>query len=377
MKIVYCLPSTYLLGGVERIVSSKANLLSEMGHEVSIVTTDQQGKRPYFKINDNIKCYDLGVNYCLNNQCTFIKKLFYFFYNFYQHKRRLKNLLMDLKADIVISTFRTEMGFLSKIKDGSKKIVEFHVCRPMFRITRRKGVMGYVDDFMMSKMIHSLRKYDRFVVLSQEDAQNWKELNNISVINNFYSKDFTVKAKLEEHRVISIGRYEYQKGYDRLINAWALIAQQVPDWTLHIFGEGSLRPVLTKQIKELHLENSVFLDGATNNVGKELLDSSIVAFSSHYEGFPMSIIEVESAGLPVISFDAPCGPKDIIRDGEDGFLVKDGDVEGLGKRLLSLMQNDGLRKEMGEKAFENSKRFTPEVIMPQWISLFETILKKK
>lgn len=377
MKIVYCLPSTYLLGGVERIVSSKANLLSEMGHDVSIVTTDQQGKRPYFKINDNIKCYDLGINYCLNSQRSLIKKFFYFFYNFYQHKRRLKKLLVELRVDIVISTFRTEMGFLPSIKDGSKKIVEFHVCKPMFRITRRKGLMGYVDDFMMPKMIHSLRKYDRFVVLSHEDARNWKELNNVSVINNFCSKDFTVKAKLEEHRVISIGRYEYQKGYDRLINAWALIAQQVPGWTLHIVGEGSLRSVLAKQIQDLHLENSVFLDGAMNDINKELSKSSIVAFTSNYEGFPMAIVEVESAGLPVVSFDAPCGPKDIIRDGEDGFLVKNGDIEGLGKRLLSLMQDDGLRKKMGEKAFENSKRFTPEVIMPQWISLFETILKKK
>lgn len=121
-----------------------------------------------------------------------------------------------------------------------------------------------------------------------------------------------------------MGRYEYQKGYDRLINAWALIAKQVPDWTLHIFGEGSLRPVLTKQIYDLNLEKSVFLDGATNNVGKELSESSIVAFTSNYEGFPMAIVEVESAGLPVVSFDAPCGPKDIIRDGEDGFLVKMG-----------------------------------------------------
>ncbi len=376
MKIVYCLPSTCLLGGVERIVSSKANLLSEMGYDVSIVTTDQQGKQPYFKINNNIKCYDLGINYCLNGQRNFIKKLFYFFYNFYQHKKRLKKLLFELRADIVISTFRTEMGFLPKIKDGSKKIVEFHVCRPMFRITRRNGIMGYVDDFMMPKMIHSLRKYDRFVVLSHEDALNWKELNNISVINNFYSKDFAVKAKLEEHRVISVGRYEYQKGYDRLINAWALIAKQVPDWTLHIFGEGSLRPMLTKQIYDLNLEKSVFLDGATNDVGKELSKSSIVAFTSNYEGFPMAIIEVESAGLPVVSFDAPCGPKDIIRDGEDGFLVKNGDIEDFGKKLLYLMRDEKLRKKMGEKAFENSKRFTQENIIPQWISLFETILKK-
>ena len=283
---------------------------------------------------------------------------------------------MELKADIVISTFRTEMGFLPKIKDGSKKIVESHVCRPMFHIARRKGLMGYVDKFMMPKMIHSLRKYDRFVVLSQEDAQNWKELNNVSVINNVCTLNITERARLEEHRVISVGRYEYPKGYDRLINAWALIVQQVHDWTLHIFGEGSLRPVLTKQIKDLHLEKSVYLDGATHNIGKELSNSSIVAFTSNYEGFPMAIIEAESAGLPVISFDTPCGPKDIIRDGEDGFLVKNGDIESLSKQLLSLMQNDELRKAMGEKAFENSKRFTPESIMPQWVSLFETILEE-
>ncbi len=376
MKIVYCLPSTFLLGGVERIISSKANLLAEMGYDVSIITTDQQGRQPYFKINDNIKCYDLGINYCLNSRRSFIKKLFYFFYNSYQHKRRLKKLLMELKADIVISTFRTEMGFLPKIKDGSKKIVESHVCRPMFHIARRKGLMGYVDKFMMPKMIHSLRKYDRFVVLSQEDAQNWKELNNVSVINNVCTLNITERARLEEHRVISVGRYEYPKGYDRLINAWALIVQQVHDWTLHIFGEGSLRPVLTKQIKDLHLEKSVYLDGATHNIGKELSNSSIVAFTSNYEGFPMAIIEAESAGLPVISFDTPCGPKDIIRDGEDGFLVKNGDIESLSKQLLSLMQNDELRKAMGEKAFENSKRFTPESIMPQWVSLFETILEE-
>ena len=377
MKIIYCIPSIYCMGGVERIISGKANMLTEMGHDVSIITTDQQGRPPYFKINDKIKCYDLGINYSENKRRGLIKKLFYFFYNSYLHKKRLEKLLIELRADIVISTFFNEMAFLPQIKDGSKKIVEFHFSRPMFRITRRKNIMGYVDKFMMSQNIKTLRKYDRFVVLSQEDAQNWKELNNVSVINNVCTIGIVERAKLEEHRVISVGRYEFQKGFDRLINSWALIAQQVPDWTLHIFGEGSLRPVLTKQIQDLHLENSVFLDGATNDINKELSKSSIVAFTSNYEGFPMAIIEVESAGLPVVSFDAPCGPKDIIRDGEDGFLVKNGDVKSLSERLLSLMQNYELRKEMGEKAFENSKRFTPEVIMPQWISLFETILKKQ
>lgn len=364
------------MGGLERIISCKANIFAEMGYDVIIITTDQQGKQPYFKISDKIKCYDLGINFDKNQKRRFIKKVFYFFYNSYRHKKRLKKLLMDLKADIVISTFFSEMGILPRIKDGSKKIVEFHFSRPMFRFTRRKGVMGYIDDFMMHQIIHSLRKYDRFVVLSNEDADNWKELNNISVINNICTIEIVETAKLEDHRVISVGRYEYPKGFDRLINAWALIAKRVPGWSLHIFGEGSLRPALTEQIKVLHLENSVFLDGASNDIGKELSKSSIAVFSSIYEGFLMAIVEAESAGLPIVSFDTSCGPKDIIRDGEDGFLVKNGDIESLGERLLTLMQDDGLRKEMGAKAFENSKRFTPEVIMPQWLSLFETILKE-
>lgn len=376
MKIVYCLPSTYRMGGIERIVSGKANMFAEMGYDVIIITTDQQGKQPYFKISDKIKCYDLGINFDKNQRRRFIKKIFYYFYNAYLHKNRLKKLLMGLKADIVISTFFSEMGILPQIKDGSKKIVEFHFSRPMFRFTRRKGIKGYIDDFMMHQIIHSLRKYDRFVVLSKEDANNWKELTNVSVINNFCTIEIAERAKLNERCVISVGRYESPKSFDRLINAWALIAQQVPGWSLHIFGEGRLRPILTKQIKDLNLGQSVFLDGASNDVGKELLKSSIAVFSSIYEGFLIAIVEAESAGLPVVSFDAPCGPKDIIRDGEDGFLVKNGDIESLGERLLTLMQDDGLRKKMGAKAYENSKRFTPEVIMSQWISLFETILKK-
>lgn len=376
MKIVYCLPSTYRMGGVERIISGKANMLSEMGYDVSIITTDQQGKQPYFKIKDKVMCYDLAINYSQNKQRSFIKKLFYFFYNPYLHEKRLKKLLMELKADIVISTFFNEMSILPQIKDGSKKIVEFHFCRPMFCFTKRKGLLGYVDDFMMYKNIRTLQKYDRFVVLSQEDAQNWKELKNVAVINNVCTIEIVERAKLKERRVISVGRYESPKGFDRLINAWALITQQVPGWTLHIFGEGSLRPILTKQIKDLHLESSVFLDGISDNIGKELSNSSIATFTSIHEGFLMAIVEAESVGLPVVSFDTPCGPKDIIRDGEDGFLVKNGDIETFGKQLLSLMQNDGLRERMGEKAIENSKRFTQEAIIPQWISLFETVLKK-
>lgn len=376
MKIVYCLPSTFRMGGVERIISSKVNMLSEMGHDVSIITTDQQGRQPYFKISDKVNCYDLRINYDKNRGRGFIKKLFYFFYNTYLHKKRLSQLLKKkLRADIVISTLFNEVALLPQIKDGSKKIVEFHFSRAISHYTRRSGLVGYILSLVDRSSYKILGKYDRFVVLSDEDADNWKELNNVSVINNFCTIDIDGRAKLEEHRVISIGRYEFQKGFDRLISAWFLISKQKPDWTLHIVGEGSMRPMLTEQIKKMGLENSVFLDGASSNIDVELLKSSVAVFTSIYEGFLMAIVEAESAGVPVVSFDSPCGPKDIIRDGEDGFLVANGDIQELGQKLLLLMSDCELRKKMGDKALDNSRRFTKKKIMSQWITLFNDVLK--
>lgn len=376
MKIVYCLPSTWRLGGIERIISLKANFLSNIGHEVVIITTDQRGQQPYFHLNEEVICYDLDINYDKNRDRCFVEKFISFFYNSYIHRKRLNQLLLKLKPDIVISTFFNEMPILPFLKDGSKKIAEIHFSRNLFYYSRRSGIMGYIDDFSLVKSIRLLRKYSRFVVLSEEDAYNWRELNNVEIINNACALKILERANLKDKRVIAVGRYEPQKGFDRLIRAWSLISKDVSDWTLHIVGEGSLRPALTKQIKELGLESSVFLDGATKNVVNEYLKSSIGAFTSYFEGFLMALVEAESVGLPVVSFDTPCGPKDIVKNGKDGFLILNGDIKEFGGKLLMLIKNNDLRENMGQKAFENSKRFTEENIMRQWITLFETVLKE-
>lgn len=334
MKIIYCIPQLYRLGGMERIVSIKMNLLVKEGYDVSVITTDQ-GNRPfYFELDKRIKHYDLNINYEQNTGNRLIKKFFLLLYKYYNHKRRLESLLFVLKADIVISTFSDEMFILPYIKDGSKKIVEFHFCRNMFKLLSQKGIFHLIDIFKSKRRIRSLKKFDSFVCLSNEDAQNWTELNNVEVIYNISPLKFSSKATLKEHRVISVGRYSYQKGYDRLINAWALISKEIPeDWTLHIVGEGCLRQELTDQIKRLGLENSVFLDGVSENISKDYLSSSIAVFTSHYEGFLLALAEAESAGVPVVSFDTPCGPKDIIEDGKDGFLVPNGDISQIAKKI--------------------------------------------
>ena len=374
MKIIYCIPQLYRLGGMERIVSIKMNLLVKEGYDVSVITTDQ-GNRPfYFELDKRIKHYDLNINYEQNTGNRLIKKFFLLLYKYYIHRRRLESLLFVLKADIVISTFSDEMFILPYIKDGSKKIVEFHFCRNMFKLLSQKGIFHLIDIFKSKRRIRSLKKFDSFVCLSNEDAQNWTELNNVEVIYNISPLKFSSKATLKEHRVISVGRYSYQKGYDRLINAWALISKEIPeDWTLHIVGEGCLRQELTDQIKRLGLENSVFLDGVSENISKDYLSSSIAVFTSHYEGFLLALAEAESAGVPVVSFDTPCGPKDIIEDGKDGFLVPNGDISQIAKKIYLLIQDEKLRTIMGRNAYENSKRFNENIIIPQWISLFDRV----
>ena len=149
------------------------------------------------------------------------------------------------------------------------------------------------------------------------------------------------------------------------------------DWTLHIVGEGELQQALQCQIDELNLHDSVFLDGPSSYIQEKYLESSILALSSYHEGLPMVILEAESLGVPVVSFACPCGPRDIIRDEEDGFLVPNGDVQQLADRLMELMKDETKRKEMGRKAFLNSRRFSEEAIMDKWMDLFNQLTKKE
>lgn len=375
MRIVYCIPSMYRLGGIERIISRKANLLVSRGFDVCIITTDQSGRPFYFEIDERIKHYDLNINYERNRNRNILSKIFFFFYNKYLHKRRLRKILLELKADVVISTFFNELGILPEINDGSIKLVEFHFSRYMFSVNKRSGIFRIIDDYMMKLFPKILSKYSRFVVLSHEDAKSWIELDNVVVINNMCPIKIPLTSKLINKKVISVGRYEKPKGFDKLIKAWSKISEQVPCWELHIVGDGSLRSLLEKQIKEYGLENSVFLNGVSSDMGKEYLKSSIAVFTSNYEGFLMALVEAESAGVPVVSFKTPCGPNDIINNGTDGFLVENGDIDGIAEKLLILIKNEKLRKEMGKRAFENSRRFSEERIISQWISLFEEVVK--
>jgi len=218
-----------------------------------------------------------------------------------------------------------------------------------------------------------LKKYDRIVVLTQEDKErNWRPWKNVSVIPN-PAPPSSRHASLIPKRIIAIGRLTYQKNFSSLIRAFAIVGQQFPDWSLDIFGEGEEREALSSEIRSLGLNSSIRLMGKASDVPGILPDYSIFAMSSRFEGFPLVLVEALSCGLPVVSYACPCGPKDIIRDGVEGFLVPPGDEILLAERLCRLIKEENLRKRMGGAALERANVFSIEKIIPLWMSLFEEL----
>ena len=376
MKIVYCIAGTYNSGGMERVLANKANALVKAGHEVVVVTTDQRGQQSFFPFDDAIKSYDLDVNYEVNNGKSFLNKLLHYPIKQWQHKKRLTHLLKDLKADVVVSMFCNDAGFLPKIKDGSHKVLEIHFSRFKRLQYGRKGLWKWADRWRSYTDKKTVARFERFVVLTEEDKGYWGDLFNMVVIPNARTFNVDTPAALDNKQVIAVGRYSYQKGLDRLLDAWKIVCQKIPDWKLCLVGDGELRGELEKQIERLGLQDSVVLGRAVTNMLSVYKKSSILALSSHYEGLPMVLLEAQAAGLPIVSFACKCGPKDIITDGKDGFLVEEGDVENLAEKLLALIENEDLRKSMGLAAYENSKHFSEEEIMKKWLELFTELCAK-
>lgn len=373
MKIIYSIGATHNSGGMERVLANKANYLVEKGYEVIIVTTDQQDKPPFFELNSSIRQYDLNINYSANNGKGIWNKLLFFPWKQWKHRARLKKLLGEQKADIVVSMFDGDASFLWKTKDGSRKVLEIHFSRYKRLQYNRSGLWKWVDKYRTKQDEAIARKYDRFVVLTEEDRQYWGELPNIRVIPNANTFETKEAASLENPRAIAVGRLEEQKGFEDMIRAWQHVYSHYPEWKLSIFGQGSLRQKLLDLIESLSLKNVVSLENPVSDIKNKYLDSSILLMTSRYEGLPMSLLEAQCCGLPMVSYTCKCGPRDIIRDGKNGYLIPEGDIQLFAEKVNKIIENQALRKEMGKQGKELSVNFQEDRIMGLWESLFKEL----
>jgi glycosyltransferase involved in cell wall biosynthesis len=379
LKLVYLTPALYMAGGVERVLTLKANYFAEhFGYDVTIILTEGKGKSPFYPLSDRIKVVNLDIGFEQLWNCSFLKKIFVYLKKQRQYKKDLTAELMKLCPDITVSLLRREINFLIGIKDGSKKIGELHVNRLNYRNFEANDtnfIKQLFAKLWMSSLVKQLKRLDRFVVLTEEDMLAWPELQNVSVIPDPLSFVPTAQSSLSVKRVIAVGRYVYQKGFDLLLQAWAKIERQCPDWMLVVYGDGDRAPY-EQMMRNLGIDTSrCLLNGPTTDIQREYVNSSLFVFTSRFEGFGMVLVEAMACGLPVLSFACPCGPKDIVRDGEDGFLVENGNIDELVQQLMKLMVDHRLRTAFARHAQQNAQRFNIEQTALRWKSVFESCVK--
>ena len=376
-KRVFCTPALYMAGGVERVLTLKANYFAEhFGYNVTIILTEGKDKPLFYPLSDKVKVVNLNIGFEKLWTSSFIKKIFVYLKKQRLYKKLLKQELMRIRPDITISLLRREINFLTSIKDGSKKIGELHVNRSNYRNFEQGDtnlLKNLFSKLWMSNLVSNLKRLDKFVVLTEEDHQNWPELDNVVVIPDPLTFSSSTYSPLTEKRVIAVGRYVYQKGFDLLLKSWAIVEKKCPDWVLTIIGQGE-RLQYDALVDELNIDRSrCKLFGPTERIQDEYMSSSFLVMSSRFEGFGMVLVEAMACGLPVISFDCPCGPKDIIQNHIDGILVEKGNIEKLAEAIIWMIQHPEKCKVMAIKAVDNVQRFKIDQIAEQWKSLFESL----
>lgn len=378
LKIAYITPQLYTADGVARVLTMKANYFAEkFNYDITIILTEGKNKPIFYQLSDKIHVVNLDLNFEEIWHQPFLKKVFIYLNKQRKYKQLLTKELMRLRPDISVTLLRREINFINEIKDGSKKIGEMHILKSHFRNFEKNQTNAFKELFSKYwnyRLIGKLRKLERMIVLTEKDRKAWTELDNVLAIPNPLS--FTPRAisPLTEKRVVAVGRYYQEKGFDLLLESWAKIYKTHPEWRLEIFGDGDKTTYEEIRDKLGIPATSCKLNGRTNNIEHEYINSSIFVCSSRFEGFGMVLVEAMACGLGVVSFDCPWGPSSILANGEDGILVENENTELLADAIISLMDNPEKLSTLAKNATVNVQRFQMDIIAHQWKELFENLV---
>ena len=386
MKIVYFFPNLKDSAGTERMLNVKANYLADvLHHEVTIITYRQFDDPIFFEFSDKIKFEHFNIP----DPTSQLKGLGYWkkrelYTNFMQtYRRKVEDYLTQNPTDIAISMyFGAEHKFLPLLKDGSKKLMEYHFHFDIMPFSKNLKAEWSVRNFRMkiqTKLFQrTLNKYDKIIVLTEQDQQEWeKYFDNITNIPNPITIQ-PIQADPQLKKVLAVGRFTYQKGFNYLIDAWAIINKDFPNWELNIYGSGELEEEFINQIKRLNLEKSIHIYPPRKDINRVFSQHSIYALSSRFEGFPLVLIESLASGLTPVAFECKNGPKQMMGDSRlKDFLVQPFDVKEFAEKLKILMENESLRTEMSKEAVNVSKRYELIPIMELWQETFSHLIKKQ
>lgn len=352
-KIAILISDITQSAGTERAVTNLCNSLAEINNDqVYIISVySKPGDTPFYNINSKVKVLHLNHSYGENR----FKRLMVYL----KLRSQIKKIINEENIEVILGTIHAYNILLSTLKRVIRigcEHLNYNSCPSVIRPIRKKAY----------------KKLDYVVLLTKQDAEHYKFLdaNKVRVIPNITSFERDKQAELTYHRIIMVGRLAPQKGYDILVDIISNIKNKMNDWIIDIYGKGEDKELIVKQIEERGLQNIIKVHSPVSNVRDKMMESSIYLMTSRNEGLPMVLIEAQSCGLPIVAFDCPEGPREIVTDNEDGFLIKNFDKDLLGDRLVELIVNIDKRKEFGNKAFDSSKRFSPDEIVAKWSDLF-------
>lgn len=381
MRLIYFHDAIARLGGVERIFIDKMNYLADKeGLDIYLITTCQGNHKLAYPLSEKVKHVDISVRFHTIYQYLLFKRMYMKWQMNRLLKKRLNEITNKINPDIIITTSYYGAATICNLKCKAKKIIESHVSKNFTGINdgiKRNFISKIYSKWKQQKICKTIeKKSDIIVTLTQGDADNWNT-KNVVVIPNIVDLKNTDYSQHTEKTAIFAGRFTYQKGLDRMLEAWKIVVSKRNDWILKLVGEGEQKEYLRQQCQKLGITDNVIFAPATKNIEKEYINSSLFLFTSRYEGFGLVLVEAMQCGVTCVSFDCPYGPSDIIDNGINGYLIENGNVEEFAKATLKFIENDELRKKMGKAAIEKSKQYLPENIMPKWIELFNRLQNEK
>ena len=372
-----------MLAGTERAVSLKINWLASHGYRVVLVTYEQGSHPIILPLHPDVIVEDLKTPFFVIRKYSLFRRVFKFLRLKLIFRSRLRSVLEKIRPDIVLTTaYSLEVvKELFEVHANSKLIIESH--ETCSSVIKEYAYKSHSFMLLLAKLydkynLKYVNRFDRMVTLTQGDAKEWRKhiFAQIEVIPNpltDYPFSLREKSANTSFRIISAGRLEEVKGFDRLVKAFAMIEEKCPKWHVDIFGKGSCEGELRKLISSYHLENRIKILPPTNNIYSEYLNSDFYVLTSYHEGLGMVLLEAMACGIPCVSFDCDYGPKEVIDDRNTGLLVENGNVKKLSQSILWMIEHHDERIQMGENARKVVKRYQIDGIMQLWVDLFNRI----
>lgn len=357
MRICIIADQIYKSGGIERVLSHRVHHWLNDGHQVHLITSENDENKSYFLYDPRMIHHDIlggfDKSVSLFSPANLILASKYFF--------KLKKRIDSIKPDVVVMTnYNYDYYLLPLIARDTYKIKEYHSS-----FSKDINLIGRIKDYY-AKFYHA------HVFLSQEEADLASTSNSV-IIPNPIATTAKCPGKLSERRktILTAGRIVSIKGFERLIESWEKIAKKYPDWRLEIYGDGDPRYV--ESLKDLIVQKNIGMNTAiyssTPYITEKMLDSRIYAMSSLTECFPMVLLEAMQSKMAVLAFDCPTGPRNIIENHKNGVLVENNNIESFSASLENLISDEKFAQEIANNGFIDSKQYDVNVVMKKWNAL--------